>query len=329
MFLTNKKWSSLENRLIRKLKDDNFLKNLNDNDDLKAYYSPSGRITYNKIVGKNNFGQFTNLISAIIPLEHVFNEDNNDKIPSIANVLRYNNINIYKSYLYINASMEEFLDYETEENQDNMEKVLNELDKLPQRTPLVGIIVFKSEAMQSAHAVAFITWKVGKKYNFAYYDSLSYKKAKSSYDYAERILITENFQRNINFKPLSKYCYHKTSEEFHCSQYVINAEYCYVYAVYFLFKWINHGKLLTDSSFKTIVESTYIVHPQNLSRANNKDSMIYRVIMMAFIVKCLLCYFGKLTKKDKVIISDSSEHIIQINKYLQEFKDKYGFHLIS
>lgn len=330
MFLTNKKWSALQKRLTNKLKDDNFIKSLNDKDDLKAYHSPSGRITYNKIVGANNFAQFTDLITAIVPLDYVFDEDKNDKIPSIANVLKYNHVNIYPSYLYINASMEDFMDYETEENQDNMEKVLDVLDSLPIKETLIGVIIFKSEAMQSAHAVAFISWKSGKsKYNFAYYDSLSYKKAKSSYDYAERILVKENFQKNINFIPLSKFCYHKTPEEFHCSQYVINAEYCYLYAIYFLFQWIYHGKLLTTSSFKKVVEATYIVSPKNLSRINNKDSMIYRVIMMAFIVKSLICYFTKLTKKNKDVITNSDEHLSKLYKYLDEFKEKYGFYLVK
>jgi len=331
MFLTNKKWSSLQRRLTKKLKDDNFIKRLNERDDMKAYHSPSGRITYNKVVGANNFAQFSDMITAIIPLETAFDQDNNHKIPSIANVLRYNHVNIYPSYLYINASQEDFMDYETEENQENMDNVFDRLDNLPLNEAVIGVAVFKSEHMKSAHAVAFITWKTSKtKYNFAYYDSLSYnKKGKGSFDYAERTFVSKNFEKKINFIPLSDYCYHKTPEEFHCSQYVINAEYCYIYAVYFLFQWINHGKLLTKKSFKKVVESTYIVSPENLSRANNKDSMIYRVIMMAFVVKCLICFFSKLTKKNKEIILDSHEYLSKLKKYLEEFEEYYGFYLVK
>ena len=324
MYLTKKKWSALEGRLKKKLEDDNFLKKLNERNDLKAYQSPSGRITYNKIVGANNFAQFTDLITAIIPLETALDSDNNHRIPSIAKVLKYNHVNIYPTYLYMNASMEEFMDYEAEENQENMDELLDSLDGNDE--PIIGIAVFKSEHMKSAHAVAFITWKTSRtKYNFAYYDSLSYKKGKGSFDYAERTFISSNFEKKINFMALSEYCFHKTPEEFHCSQYVINAEYCYVYAVYFLFQWINHGKALNKASFKTVVESTYIVSPESLSRANNKDSMIYRVIMMAFIVKSLACFFSTLTDGDKEVSLDCHQHLSKLQKYLDDFEKYYGF----
>ena len=75
MFITNKKWTELQNRLTNKLKNDEFIKKLIEKKEMTGYHSPSGRITYNKIVGPNNFAQFTDMITAIIPLDIVFEDD--------------------------------------------------------------------------------------------------------------------------------------------------------------------------------------------------------------------------------------------------------------
>jgi hypothetical protein len=321
--------------LLKKLNDPDFLKKLNDNNEVSGYQSPnSGKITYNKIVDKSNFGYFSDIITSIAPTEYIYDSDEYNNIPSIAKTLidlESSTLKIYNQYLILNTTPDNtYMDYEDEEDQENMSALLSELDAFPLKTAIAGVAVQKSEAMQSAHAIAFITWKISKnKYKFAFYDSLAYKRGKNKFNYTEYAFVPDRFEENIEFIDLNKYCFKSSEENFHCSQYVMNSEYCYVYAVFFLFKWIEFGAKLHRATFKKTIIATYIVEPVKLTRANNKESMIYRVIMMQFICKTFLNFLKDLSKDDKKLIKKSSNNITRIKKYLLEFKQKYGFNLLK
>jgi hypothetical protein len=295
-----------------------------ENNELSAYASPSGRITYNKIVDKSNFGAFADIITDCVPVDIVNDSDNNYKIPSFARILPGN---AYKQYLILNATIDEYMDYQDEEDQDNMSELLYQLSDF--KKPIYGIAIQKSEAMGSAHAIAFITWKISKtKYKFAFYDPLAFKRGKKSFDYTDKAFVKERFQENIEFIDLNKYCF-KSNElgDFHCSQYIINSEYCYMYSLYFLHKWLEYGAKLHRATFRKTIKSTYIVDPAKLSRANNKESMIYRIVMMRFICKSFLVFLRKLPKSSRKYVRNIEKNIKRIEDYLTEFKDKYEFDL--
>ena len=317
--------------LKRRLADPQFLANLNTNNEVAGYQSPnSGRITYNKIVDKNSFAVFSDIITSIVPLHIVNDPDKNHRLPSLANVLidTFPDAHVYPKYLYMNATMTEYMDYEDEEDQENMDDLLAELDDLPIKTPLVGLVIQKSEHMGSAHAIAFVTWKPSaRKYKLAYYDSLAHNKGAKSYDFADRAFLAPRFTQKIEFINLTTYCFHKTPNEYHCSQYVINAEYCYVYSVFFLHTWLEYGAKMHRASFKKAIKATYIVDPAKLTRVNNKESMIYRVVMMAFICRTFLTYLKSLSASDRRFIKDSKANIKRIREYLATFKATYGFKL--
>jgi hypothetical protein len=312
----------MNKELLHRLKKPQLLKELNKNNEVGGYQSAkSGRITYNKIVDSKSFAIFTDIISDLIPHEIVYDSDNNHKLVSMAKILNYQPV--YPRYLYMNATMVEYMDYEDEEDQENMDKLCKFVDKYERKTPVVGLVIQKSEAMESAHAIAFIIWKVSsKRYRFAYYDPLAYKKGEKSYDFAERAFISSRFTQKIEFINLNTYCFHKSEAEFHCTQYVINAEYCYVYCLYFLTNWIEGGTRLHRGSFRKAITSTYIVKPEKLTRANTKESMIYRVMMMSFICETLLKYLPMSKIKEK------KEHMKRVVSYLKEFKATYGFDLV-
>ena len=315
--------------LVKKLEDPEFIKLLRSHNQVTGHESPGGRITYNNIVHKRSFAMFTDIITSIVPLEVVNDPAINHKLPSIAVVLGRKYKHVYPSYLYLNATMEEYMDYEDEEDAENMSSLMDAVAELPLKTGMVGITVQKSEAMGSAHASAFIAWRSSpRKFKLAYYDPLAYKKAKKSYDFADRAFVGKRFDKNIEFINLAQYCFHKTPEEFHCSQYVINAEYCYIYSLYFLHKWIEYGARLHRASFRHAIKSTYIVKPELLTRAKNKESMIYRVVMMAFLCESLLAYLKGLPAMVKRRwITNSSVSITRIETYLKEFEQLYGFSL--
>lgn len=309
------------------LKNKKFLDKLHANQDVSGHESPSGRITYNKVVNKRSFAIFKNIITSIVPTDIIYDEEKRDLLPSFAKVLKYKHT--YPSYFYINVTMEDYMDHETEEDQERMDKLLEQVNQLPIKTPLIGLCVQLNEGALSAHASAFIVWRhTLRKYKFAFYDPLDHKRGKKSFDYAERAFVSDRFTQKIEFINLNVYCYHKDPEEFHCSQYIMNAEYCYVYSLFFLHSWIKFGSKLHRNNFRKVITATYIVDPEKLTRANNKESMIYRIVMMAFVCKTFYKYLKSLGKRAKKYITDSEKHIDHIETYLKEFKESYGFSLI-
>lgn len=315
---------------MNNLKAPKLIKLLLKNNDFSGYQSPkSGRITYNKVVSKQNFSSFSDIITSIVPLDIVYDSDKNHKIPSIARVLDVGPYEIYPQYLFLNATLDEYMDYEDEEDQENMEDVC---DAIPIDKPLIGIAVQKNESMKSAHALAFIAWKKNNVIKFAYYDPLAHKRGNKGFDFTERAFVESRFDNieKLEFINLNSYCFKANPdkpEDFHCSQYIINAEYCYIYSVFFLHKWIEFGHRLHKGSFRKAITSTYIVHPSKLTRANTRESMIYRVIMMQFICKTFLTYLKSLTRSEKTYIKGSGKNIKRINTYMLEFQKEYGVSL--
>jgi hypothetical protein len=185
--------------------------------------------------------------------------------------------------------------------------------------------------MGSAHASAFIVWKVGKtKYKFAFYDPLSYKRGNNQYDFIERAFVSNRFENNIEFINLNQYCLHKNESDYHCVQYIMNAEYCYIYSLFFLKRWIELGAKTNLSSLKDTVKATYIVDPIKLTRASTKESMLYRLIMISFLCKYLLKYLEKIIgKRSKQYIIDISKYITMLKDFITDFENKYKINLLK
>ena len=314
----------------KQLLDPGFLEKVKQHNDMMGYQGPDGRITYNKIATKTDFGMFTDIIASMVPHGIVHDESKRSRLPSIARVIdtESSNIEVYPTYVFLNMTMEDYMDYEDEEDQDSITALLEHVDMFPYKTPVIGCVVQKSEIMETAHGMAFIVWKVNGRYKFAYYDSLAYHRKTKSYDYAERAFVGSRFEHDIEFINLNTYCFKGEEEgDFHCSQYVINAEYCFIYAIFFLTRWIENGHLLHRASFKKAIKMTYVVEPSKLTRANNRESMVYRVVMMSFICQTLLAFLQGLSKNEKRYILGARANIRRINTYLAEFTQKYGFSL--
>lgn len=319
--------------LARKLKNHAFIETLLTQRKLNGYTDNIGRVTFNKeIANKNTFGHFSDIIASLIPLDIAFDADSQYKLPSLARILEpLDDISVYKQYLFMNATMDEFMDYEDEEDNQNMDALLQYL-YITKARAVVGITVQKSEAMGSTHASAFVVWKKSTKvYNFAYYDPLAFKRGIKSYDFAERAFRPERFNKRISFINLNEYCFHKQkdSNDFHCSQYVMNAEYCYIYALFFLQIWLKQGGKLHRASFRKAIVDTYVVQPAKLSRADNFESMVYRVTLIAFVCQSMLKFLTSLTLRHKRMIKDVDANVARIKQYLRHFKDQYGVSLVK
>jgi hypothetical protein len=305
------------------------LQDLLDNNEVGGYASPSGRITYGKVVDKKSFAIFDDIITSLVPIDIITDNDKNNVLPSIALVIKSDLV--YPRYLCINSTADEYMDYENEEDQDHIDMLFDHLKHVGLKKPIIGIAVQKNESMQSAHAVAFVCWKINHhKSKFAFYDPLAYKRGQRGFDYAEKAFKSSRFSQKIEFINLNEYCF-KPNElgDFHCSQYIINAEYCYIYSIFFLQKWIEFGSKLTRPTFKKVIKSTYVVDPKFLTRTNNSHSMLYRIILMKCICNTLIQFLSSLTKNDKKYIKKSGPNIRRIKIYLKDFKTRYGFDLLQ
>jgi hypothetical protein len=315
--------------LLNRLKDSKFIEKLIENNEVSGYLSPSGKITYNKIVDSKSFGVFSDTIMDCVPLKYVLNPEKAEMLPSFARVIP----ELYPKYLILNSTLADYTEEQDIEDSENMTELL---DLIEPGKYIAGIAIQKSEFMGSAHAIAFIAWKISNlnKYKFAYYDSLAFRRGKNAFDYTDYAFVKERFEENIEFIDLNKYCFTPANQElekpnFHCSQYVINSEYCYLFALYFLVKWLEFGGKLHRATFRKAIKATYIVEPSKLSRANNRESMIYRVFMMSFICRSLLAFLSGLTGNSRKFVKNIKKNVSRIRGYLREFKMTYGFDLLE
>lgn len=313
--------------LLNRLKDPKFIEKLIENNEVSGYLSPSGKITYNKIVDSKSFGVFSDIITDCVPLKYVLNPEKAELIPSFARIIP----ELYPKYLILNATLADYTEEQDIEDRENMSELLELIEP---GEYIAGIAIQKSETMGSAHAIAFIAWKVANKYKFAYYDSLAFRRGKNAFDFTDYAFVKERFEENIEFIDLNKYCFTPGNQEiekpnFHCSQYVINSEYCYLFALYFLVKWLEFGGKLHRATFRKAIKATYIVDPSKLTRANNRESMIYRVYMMSFICRILLTFLSGLTGNSRKFVKNIKKNISRIREYLREFKIAYGFDLLE
>lgn len=319
-------WNTKYQELMQALSQPRILSQLKEHNELNGHEDLQGRVTYNKIVDKKSFGQFNNIISGIVPLQVVLDPTFSHQLPSFAKTLKCNDVEVYTKYVYMNMNLDEFDEWENEEDQDSLNAFFSFVHL--HNKPTIALGILRSEAMQSAHAFAIIAWKHNKTTHLAFYDSLAYKRKHQGYDFAERAFDPArfNFAYKVKFHNLGNYCAKKEDgEDFHCPQYVMNAAYCYVYSLYFLATWITNYKATpTSKAFKKAVTDSYIVHPEKLTRSNTRESFIFRVIIMSFTIHSLDWFLRRLKTK---IIPHTNDYLKQMKEYQDQFEERYGLQI--
>jgi hypothetical protein len=86
---------------------------------------------------------------------------------------------------------------------------------------------------------------------------------------------------------LSQYCY-TSAKGVHCPQYVINAEYCNIYSVYFIYCYMLRGYPRTEDGLRQVIRDCFIVEPAELGRDISIPNNIFRITMMSFILTLLV-----------------------------------------
>ncbi len=329
----SRNWSRWEQVLRSHVKQSDILKQLNEHKQLNAHEDSQGRITYSKVADKKSFNSMSDIVVNMVPRASIY------KIPSIARLLS-RDAHVYPWY-YVQFSSIEPDDFDYTQSVTSDRPSLEEvLDHLREGEPMIGICILENKHIEMYHGIAFITWKHGSRYKFAYYDPIAYQRKKkrangeiyyANYDYARIAFQSEHFDIDIDFMDLSQFCLKKSEDEYHCPQYMIDAEYCYMNSLFFLYQWVHYGKPIHMSGLRAVIESCYIVDPSRLTRANTHESMIYRVIMMSFILTSLYRYFNMLTITQQRLLGEEAVHgfMKRIICFSVEWNQQYGFYLIQ
>ena len=181
------------------------------------------------------------------------------------------------------------------------------------------------------HAIAIIFWKDDTgQINCGLYDPIYFERTNGNYVWAVNTLyiklkvlskkyaltLKKNTNHTLNIINLSLFCL-RNEKGIHCSQYIINAEYCSMYCMYFLFLYGQQNFPKDLNSIKEIITNTFIVGPEKLIRKPCRDTNIFRIVMFNFILSIL------------IIITEDLKILRQINDINLEYYNKYNYNLIT
>jgi len=158
------------------------------------------------------------------------------------------------------------------------------------------------------HAISVIFyWNDSTLYCYIY-DPMYYERPDTNYVWSVKtayihfkLLANEVLEGDtIEIINLSKECLVDTKGQY-CVQYKMDAEYCYIYSMYFLFLYGREDFPTDMSTIKKLIHKTYIIeHPTKLQ----KDSIIHNnefmLITMSFILNLLIIICDDLKILEKV-----------------------------
>ena len=144
------------------------------------------------------------------------------------------------------------------------------------------------------HKVATIFWYENNRLFCGIYDPIFYIKDKDSKYYIDPVcafyvsmkLLASEYKFDVTIINISKYCF-EDQKGISCPQYYINAEYCPLYSLYFLYIFSRNGGKHDEASLRTAVKDSYISEPSTISRYVTKENNIFLVTYTSFIMTLL------------------------------------------
>lgn len=301
----SRQWQHWEHLLRTRLENPGLLMQLREHRELYGFEDPHGRLTFSKVVTKADFGALSHIVTGLIPMAGM------SQVPSLARILRRDPaVSVLPSYFVVFASNESEPGYTPTPSSHRMD-MDRLLDRVEPGRPLIGLAILENPALGMAHGIAFLAWRdAAGRPHFAYYDPLAYSRKRTradgtvyyaDYDYARKLFQEARYGPGITFHNLSDHCIRVAREgsigqtaEYHCPQYVMNAEYCYLFSLYFLTTWMRLGYRTDPEGLQEAVRGSYVVDPERLTRANTREGLTFRVILMSFILTSLSTYLRSL-----------------------------------
>jgi hypothetical protein len=292
----------------------NQINHLDPNQMFIGLQEPSGKITYSggkstlRSTLQKEFGQLDYLVPILVNRKYF------DELPSLATVLKGS----YPQYLVLHPNENEEEDIET------IQELFDDLTSL-----IYGLCILDSKTTDMSHGIAFIAWTENDTNHFAFYDPLAYKRKRvrvdgsiyyMEYDYAKQVL--EFIQEEVEFEihDLSVYCIQRSTEEYDCPQYIMNAEYCFYNSLYFLYQWCDGGQPLTKKGFKEVVHKSYVIDPLLFTRSYTKEMLVYKTVLLSFILRTTIIYLQSILDTP---FFNAKELLLNLLAIQLEMKDVY------
>jgi hypothetical protein len=184
----------------------------------------------------------------------------------------------------------------------------------------VCTLIKVQRSSRQTHIVAGVFWyKDGKITCILYdpiYNSRDEKNPSKNYLWALN-LIYYNLKLTYRGAPINiinislKYCVIKEGKGVRCPQYYINAEYCSMFSLYFLFCYARNGYPDTEEGLKRTIDDAYIVNPSELKREPCVASNKFRLVFMSFFLTVL------------TVISNDQDVLESIKKKYDTMKPSY------
>jgi hypothetical protein len=143
------------------------------------------------------------------------------------------------------------------------------------------------------HSIACIFWYDGDTMHCGIYDPIFFESGKTNYLFG----ITTAYiafraygilqDIPIIIQNISSLCYTDPKKGIRCSQYIMNASYCKIYSLYFIFCHLRNGSKCDTATLQKTVNDTYVVDPSELTRSQCKENNRFRIVILNFALTAL------------------------------------------
>ena len=83
--------------------------------------------------------------------------------------------------------------------------------------------------------------------------------------------------------------------------------------------------MTTEECFEKAVKRSYIVSPSALVRGDTEESIMYRVLMMSFLIHVLFRYLRMVRKNESIYVPKKETWLKRLVEFDKKWKDEFRF----
>ncbi len=270
----------LENKRDKIIKFPSFTDAFQPNDDIQflPYYLIFDNVLVSKLGDENNLQFFNDVYSGVYDT-------------ALEDIL------LLQEYATSNKNKNHIKDYGIERIQYIHENTIDTILIGTKNTVFCSLNQIYNSINTQFHTIVSVFWREPGSNNITcgVYDPIYFYRKETGKNYFFALLsfyINMKMLAKIKGVPiqiinLSEYCY-TSAKGIHCPQYIINAEYCNIYSVYFIYRYMLRGYPRTEDGLREVIRDCFIVEPSELGRNVSIPNNIFRITMMSFILTLLV-----------------------------------------
>jgi hypothetical protein len=199
-----------------------------------------------------------------------------------------------------NGELDELIDINNIKNEEDIEylrkiesdykTIYMEILKLCNQGARVCALSFVDDNSGLFHSISTVFWFSDGIFYCGLYDPMYFERMLEQYLWpTETLYILFKFLSKMYGIPMTiinlsnKFCL-QTEKGKHCVQYMIDAEYCSMYCLYFLYVYARNSFPIDPDGLKKVVEETFIDNPSEITRSSCISTNKFLIVMMSFIL---------------------------------------------